>query len=361
MIDYTSMGERLSGEYRRIFEKAELYSDMNGIHDKVKADKMMNLLDLLMTAEADGKPVNAVIGSDVEKFCKDYFEDYDIRTQIRLIPEKLYSIALCLGFALLLSILFPDKPGTDLVHMQSDFLPLVGGILVGFVLAVLFKYLVGPLVFHSKKGSNMIYYVLVWVLFVAADVAMVFLIGDRNILVPVFPFLVGDVAYIAGYLIVRSVMRYRDTGSIRKPKLVDREFEFHLIDVNGNSYPSADTEIQKALVKRFQRINKRRSKKKKAAMTTQEFIAKVRREDAKAPYMVGGVGVFYIIIIGGIVVDDIQSFGIGWGTLLLLAIGLVIYVPLFLLVRYAVMLGAQRRATILDQWEKHGVVITEKK
>ncbi len=361
MIDYTAMGERLSGEYRQIFEKAELYSDMNGIHDKVKVDKMMNLLDLLMTAEADGKSVDAVIGSDVERFCKDYFEDYDIRTQIRLIPEKLYSIALGLGFVLLVNILFLNEQETDLVHMQSDFLPFVAGILIGNVLAVLYKYLLGPLIFRSKKVSTTVYYVLVLILYVAGITAAVLLIGDRNVMLPILPFLVGDVAYIAGYLIVRSVIRYRDTGSIRKPKMVDREFEFHPLDVNDNIGPSIDQEVQEVLVKRFHKINKRRIKKNQTAMTTKEFIAKLRREDAKVRYMIRGLGIFYIVIGVCFVADDVWLSGVGWGTLLSLVIFLVIFIPLFLVVRYFAMLGVRKRTEILAQWEENGVIITEKK
>lgn len=364
MIDYTSMEERLSGEYRQVFEKAELYSDMNGIHEKVKADKMMNLLDLLMTAEADGKPVADIIGTDVKKFCQDYFGDYDIYAKIRLIPEKLYSIALALGFILLMSILFSDEPLGNLVHMHSDILPFAAGILMGSILDILFKYLIGPLFLRTEKIPNVVYYVSVIVLFVISIAIIVILIGDEEMLLPIFPFIVADVIYIVGYLLVRSVFRYRENGSIRKPKLVDKEFEIHFTSFNGtddNLSENLNQELQKVMVKRFQRINKRRRKRNQSAMSTQEFIQKIRKEDARIPLLLWSLGILYLLLAMGMVVEDIVSNGAGYETVVFVVVILAIYIPLFLIVRCSMIVTAKGRAKILNAWEDSGVIIKEKK
>lgn len=361
MINYNAMAEQLSGEYRTIFEKVELYSDMNGIPEEIKSDRLMNLLDLLTTAEADQKPAMEIIGSDIHKFCKDYFADYDMRSKISEIPERIYDVAKPLLVILLLDIFLLDHPTKNIIYMKSDILPIISGIMIGFLLAILLKYLIGPIIYRSKKIPAIVYYFLVIILFIAFIVISMNIIGDRNLQLPSFPFLVATIFYIVIYLSVRSIIRYRKTGSIRKPKLVDPEYEFHLTK-SGSDSKDLDNATQKYLVKRFQRINKRRSRRNQSTMTTQEFIHKVRKEDNIGnPICIWGLGIFYIAIVAGMAIDEIHESGIGIGLLILLAVMSVLYIPLFLFIRNCILQGARYRADILATWETQGITILEKK
>lgn len=360
MMDYTAMAEQLTGEYRTIFEKVELYSDMNGIPEEIKADRLMNLLDLLTTAEAEQKPAIEIIGSDIQTFCIEYFADYDMRCKISEIPEKIYDIAKPLLAILLLDIFLLDHPTKNLIHMKSDILPMITGILVGVLLAILLKYLIGPFIYRSKKIPTIVYYILVILLFIAFIVLSMCIIGEKNLQLPTFPFLAGSISYIVIYLVIRSVIRYRKYGSIRKPKLADPEYEFHLTKLGNNSKDLEDA-TQKGLVKRYQRINKRRTRRKQPAMTTEEFIQKVRKEDATiTPICIWGLGITYIVMTVGIVMDDIRSFGIGINSFILLAILSALYIPLFLFIRNCIRQGARYRSNILATWETQGITILEK-
>lgn len=362
MIDYNAMAEQLTGEYRTIFEKVELYSDMNGIPEEIKADRLMNLLDLLTTAEADQKPAAEIIGSDIQRFCKDYFADYDMRIKISEIPEKIYDVARPLLVILLLDIFLLEHPTKNIIYMKSDILPMISGLMVGILLAILLKYLVGPIIYRSKKIPAIVYYFLVIVLFIAFIVIAMNIIGDRNLQLPSFPFLVATISYIVIYLTIRSIIRYRKTGSIRKPKLVDPEYEFHLTKSSGSHSKDLENATQKGLVKRYQRINKRRSRRNQAAMTTQEFIHKVRKEDTIGNTIyIWGLGIFYIAIVAGMAIDEIQESGIGIGLLILLAVMSALYIPLFLFIRNCILQGARCRADILATWETQGITILEKK
>lgn len=359
MMDYTSMAEQLNGEYRTIFEKVELYSDMNGVLEEVKADKLMNLLDLLMTAEAEQKPASDIIGSDIKKFCKEYFSDYDMHIKISEIPSKIYEMAWILFISLLLDVFLLDHPTKNLIYMKSDILPIISGIMVGILLAILLKYLIGPVIYRSKKIPTIIYYVLVILLFIAFIVISMCIIGEKNLQLPTFPFLVGSISYIVIYLTVRSIIRYRKTGSIRKPKPADTGYEFHLTKTGSCSKDLEDA-TQKGLVKRYQRINKRRSRRNQKAMTTREFIQKVRKEDAIVdPICIWGLGITYIAMAAGTVIDDIRSFGIGIDSFLLLAILSAVYIPLFLFIRNCILQGAKYRADIMAKWETQGITILE--
>lgn len=363
MIDYNAMAEQLTGEYRTIFEKVELYSDMNGISEEIKADQLMNLLDLLTTAEADQKPAAEIIGSDIQTFCKDYFADYDMRIKISEIPEKIYDLAKPLFVILLLDIFLLEHPTKNIIYMKSDILPMISGLMVGILLAILLKYLVGPIIYHSKKIPAIVYYFLVIVLFIAFIVIAMNIIGDRNLQLPSFPFLVATASYIVIYLTIRSIIRYRKTGSIRKPKLVvDPEYEFHLTKSSGSHSKDLENSTQKSLVKRYQRINKKRSRRNKAAMTIQEFAHKVRKEDAIVnPICIWTLGIFDIAIVAGMAIDEIQESGIGIGLFILLAVMSALYIPLFLFIRNCILQGARYRADILATWESQGITILEKK
>lgn len=361
MINYTAMAEQLTGEYRTIFEKVELYSDMNGVPEEIKADRLMNLLDLLTTAEADQKPAMEIIGSDIQLFCKDYFADYDVRSKISEIPERIYDMARPLLVILLLDIFLLDHPTKNLIYMKSDILPIISGIMIGILLSILLKYLIGPVIYRSKKIPTIVYYVLVIVLFIAFIVISMNIVGDRDLQLPSFPFLVGTISYIVVYLTVRSIIRYRKTGSIRKPKLVDPEYEFHLTK-SGSGSKDLESATQKGLVKRYQRINKRRSRRNQTAMTTQEFIRKVRKEDAIGnPICIWGLGIFYIVTVAKMAFDEISESGIGMGLFILLAVMSAIYIPLFLFIRNCTLQGAKYRADILATWETQGITILEKK
>lgn len=362
MIDYTAMAEQLTGEYRTIFEKVELYSDMNGISEEIKADRLMNLLDLLTTAEADQKPAMEIIGSDIQTFCQEYFADYDVRSKISEIPERIYDVARPLLVILLLDIFLLDHPTKNIIYMKSDILPIISGLMVGILLAILFKYLIGPVIYRSKKIPTIVFYVLVLVLFIAFIIISMNIVGDQSLQLPSFPFLVATISYIAIYLTIRSIIRYRKTGSIRKPKLVDPEYEFHLTKSSGSHSKDLENAIQKGLVKRYQRINKRRFRRNQAAMTTQEFIAKIRKEDAIGnPICIWGLGIFYIVIVAGMAIDEIRESGIGSGLFILLAVMSALYIPLFLFIRSCILQGARYRADILEAWESQGITILEKK
>ena len=52
-MEYTYMTERLRGEYREVFEKTELYGTFSEVNTEVQEDLMLNLYDLLLTAQQE--------------------------------------------------------------------------------------------------------------------------------------------------------------------------------------------------------------------------------------------------------------------------------------------------------------------
>ena len=74
MLDTISMAEKLRGDYRKAFEKADMYCVISSENEEAADDKMMNLYDCLLEAQNNEKPIEKIIGKDIEKFCKEYFK-----------------------------------------------------------------------------------------------------------------------------------------------------------------------------------------------------------------------------------------------------------------------------------------------
>ena len=75
MLDTISMAQQLSGEYRKVFEKADMYSMISDETSENVDDKMMYLYDILLEAEKENRPIQKIIGDDVEAFCNAFFEE----------------------------------------------------------------------------------------------------------------------------------------------------------------------------------------------------------------------------------------------------------------------------------------------
>lgn len=73
MLDTISMADKLKGDYRKVFEKADMYATVAGGEVETQDEKMMNLFDLLMQAQYEEKPIDKIVGSDIEEFCMNYF------------------------------------------------------------------------------------------------------------------------------------------------------------------------------------------------------------------------------------------------------------------------------------------------
>ena len=72
-MDYRVISVKLEGEYRKVFEEVEAYTMVKRYEGEGNDELMMNLLDMLLTAQEEGKEPEKIIGSDVKKFCEEYF------------------------------------------------------------------------------------------------------------------------------------------------------------------------------------------------------------------------------------------------------------------------------------------------
>lgn len=62
--DYVLLQDRLKGEYKDAFQKVQMYSTSNLIGEDIESELMMELLDHMLMAQEEGKPVSTIVDSD---------------------------------------------------------------------------------------------------------------------------------------------------------------------------------------------------------------------------------------------------------------------------------------------------------
>lgn len=56
-MDYVWLADKLTGEYKEVFEKAELFACLRKIEEDEQNEMLMDLLDVLLTAQEEKRPV----------------------------------------------------------------------------------------------------------------------------------------------------------------------------------------------------------------------------------------------------------------------------------------------------------------
>lgn len=75
LYNYQKYVHLLKGEYKNTFEQIELYFNYGNDMD-TSVEIIEEVLDLLLSAQADGKDVHMIIGDDIESFCKEMEKGY---------------------------------------------------------------------------------------------------------------------------------------------------------------------------------------------------------------------------------------------------------------------------------------------
>jgi DNA-binding ferritin-like protein (Dps family) len=60
--------DKLQGEYKTAFDQVEIYVNAQNIDELTCEDRLGSLLDMLLSAQEAGRPVQKVVGSNMEQF-----------------------------------------------------------------------------------------------------------------------------------------------------------------------------------------------------------------------------------------------------------------------------------------------------
>ncbi len=268
-MDYNIMETQLTGEYREVFKKAQLYIVLKNMPAAYSDDKMSELYDLLLTAQSNHKPVNKLVGSDTSRFCKDFFGDYSLLERLRFLPVGLYRSAWVIFIFQLVELLALDDPAKDFFTAKANFAGFGAGLLVCLAAYTIFEALLLPLFLKSKKSKTGPWYIAGTAIFVALFFGVLSLTDGITLMLHIHPFLLCSAIYIIVYIIVRAVWRFKNYGTVFNSR--------RRIEQDSYYANLRDKDMEKILLEGWQKRYERLERKGKT--TAQTFLAKLQKEE----------------------------------------------------------------------------------
>ncbi len=351
MADYIQYVEKLEGEYKEVFKKAEMFTGLKNMDGKHLDEMMMDLIDLLLTAQSEGKPVKKVVGTDLEKFCKSYFSGFTTKYYLKEAPRNLYRMMwFVFIFELLEVINFVINGEFQWMASVSDVGGYLTGFLTGWVFLVIANIILRPLMFRLKWLTSNVCSVIFIAGFVVCLIASLHVTEMVVLQVPVLVSASISGGYVLIYFVVRSVWRYRHHGSIRKEK--------DPLEVPKPKFSEmVEKELPGQLLERYEKKNMRRMRKGKPLMTPEEYMDILRKENRRSEmsgkFWVAGCVLFLIVMIVNVAMDSTMV-----DTLFFIGILLVVEIPAALLFRFSFWSDRKRRE-LVEECDRRGITIVE--
>ncbi len=354
-MDTLAMAEQLKGEYRDAFEKIDVYGMMcNGEKDDYE-DRLLNIYDMLLEAQHEDKPVEKIIGKDIEQFCKAYFRVEDKSDKWKSLLRGVASIMLVMFIYSIVDYLILVEERVPFRETMVDVFPIIIGSCAGG-LAILYGWIVNKFVlFKQKKARPVLHSVIVLILFLGGIICGVTLCDSVYLQIPLSLVLLISGGYVLIYEMVAFMFRYRKNGTfIIKNKVDDtakKEFE------NDISFKATLKEIAKGMAWRFKRIQKK-CEKKGQEYTQEDFAKKIRKEIQMGKRYDVCLGVLVVVVVNIPVIHSALTETI-MDAIILFAILVIIE---FLICRFYFKFNKKQNAAfkfIIDECEMRGITIVE--
>lgn len=307
---YITYQQKLTGEYKKAFDLIEQYGDAHMVRGSYKNEKMMDLVDLLITAQEKEIPVEKVVGSDIQKFAKDFFSDLTLGRYIFDYFDLLKLWAwLILVFELFMIIGSLNEPDFNIYTFKTDISEYLLAIFIAYAGTIVSNII--SIIMTKFNGYNEKVHSAMTIITVVAVIAACLYADSFGVKLEVrtIPVLIIAAVFLIAYYSIAYIRRKKLTGSFKKVK---NEYESSVSDLIGSELSetdySQDSTYLKAYSKRFKRKNARRTGRGLAPYTTREFIEneeKFGRHSVIIGYMAGVT----VVVILELLNDGFESVG----------------------------------------------------
>ncbi|MBE5954806.1 MAG: DUF1048 domain-containing protein [Lachnospiraceae bacterium] len=274
MIDTLAMANLLKGEYKEAFTKIDMYGSMGNVDMDIYEDRIMNLYDMFVEAQEEGKPVEKIIGKDIEGFCKAYYNCREEKKWYVDVLKRFCNIMTIIFVYCLLETFWVREDKIDFFEDNINIMPIVVGLIVGFILVGLGKLINKQVTFKKEKVNPAPYSILLLVVFVVGVIFAPLFKDDINISVPL-----GIITIVSGvitgiYLLVKIIIKIvnRDKIKLAKEEKAQRKEVLDEIEFRAGIKDVAD-----GMVTRYNKKVTKHQKKGKT-YTYDEFIQSIRKE-----------------------------------------------------------------------------------
>ncbi len=266
-LSYHAYEDKLNDEYAEAFSVIESYSFTKRVDEKLADEWLMELMDNMLTAQEAGKPVESIVGNDIDRFCREFYNRYSGSDIVIGIARKVYGLSAIIFFFSLIDGLLADE-GESFFLGGTDIMPYLCGMLAGFILSEMILVVFIPLLRKRKISYKTYDKLKVW-----ATIGYMVLVGvlcgilaDRvELNVDRLVLIVISGGYCIIYNVIRAAINYRRYGTIREPK-VEQVTMRDMVNAN------METEFPKTLLKQYEKKNERLINKGKGELSDEDFM-----------------------------------------------------------------------------------------
>lgn len=270
MVDsYLLYTQKLEGEYKEVFGKIDMYVCADSIEESAKEDMMSNLLDVFLTAQEEGRPVKKIIGTDIEKFCKEFCSGHSLKAVLMVFLESVrwWVFLLFVISALDVAIFVMDYlegAEVSLFSYKTEFNIALYGL---FLLAVFFTrsildFIVKKVLFKCNKGMRVLLQAMRFG--VVIILVVLFLIFENKIEATMFPTWISFI--LSGALLIIERIATKES---RRQKQQNKISFWEYCKTTDNK-----ERFQEVEDKQFAKVNEKRMRKGYAPLTREEYLKK---------------------------------------------------------------------------------------
>ncbi len=339
---YLFYKDQLQGKYKDVFDQVELYVNSENIDALTCEDRLGSLLDILLSAQEAGKPVEKVVGNNIEKFCKTFCSDLGIRNKIWHTLDILKNIAVIELIFAFFDLLCADWSGNDFWSIIST--ANTSGYIFAFIACALIGYITNFVVrffmFKSKKLNINLLKSIVLCMTMASFIACFGILSSDKLnffTCPLWAVLLASSAYLVFYFIVN-----------RKRSIEKKRPKVKFFDVVNEQ---TRVDLDQVMEKRYNALNKRNIKKGRGELSFRDFLDNEEKECDKSDKM---DWLFYatpiVLTVVALFVSDFDSM---FDMLLYIAMSLVInYVVMHFFFKISKNATVQKREWISEKRNK---------
>lgn len=332
---YALYSDQLKGEYKDAFAQVETYVIAQNIDEDSREAHMGELLDAFLNAQEEGKPVEKIVGEDIENFCRNFCSEFTWENKAISFVDRWKTLAWVILIIESLDVLFiilgslsePNSIG-KLLMTEAPF-NLTGyliGLMIVWGIDTIMAYITLKIMFKLEKGSvaAKAWKVFKVVVLIASVLIIFMMLRDDRLnflhLPSVVLVAVAGLFLVVYYTINRKRVQARKEHKISFWGMVQEQVETDM--------PS---EFAKEMRKQFEKKNQKLVKKGKPEKTWEEFLDDKEKETNQMEY-------FKYFYIGGpivicLVMGIIEYLNAGFST------DFVIFIVILLLVECAIFGG----------------------
>jgi len=308
MIDTFAMRELLRGEYKETFEKISLYGDMSNINSAMLEDRITNIYDLLMEAQNEEKPVDKIVGTNLEKFCRSYFKYDSVGDILKEICKRILNVAVILFVFSFLDYFLLSEEKVPFTKARVNIVGLFIGLLVALAIIGYSNYVKRKKIFIEGNVKYGWHLGVIAILFFVGIIGLPILISD---VVDFSPSLLMTVlvigAYAGGYFLVTMIYRIVKYGSLKNPNKLTKEEKAERNAANKEiEEKSENITTARDLSERFLKLKAKNEKKGKPEYTMEEFTKLIKNDISQEK----GIKIFMVALaVGATVFNVYKTYG----------------------------------------------------